>query len=351
MSPTKQQRIVRFLFFLGIVRWYNILLVLLAQYITAFYIHLSRFRGYLLLGDSMPGQHAVLHSSSEFSILQRLKWLSWDFVSDATLHFMALATVFTVASAFIINYFYDVDKDLVNRPNMAIMGQAVGTRHLANFYVLFNSIGLFFAYLASLKIFLFFIGFQFLCWFYSHKLQKIPFVREISSSLLTLLPLLAAWLHMGYADWDLIYFFSALWVVLFNKDLLKDMLGHRGNLIFGYKTAVVMVGRSMASFGFVMLNAGVVAFFFISQWMLSIGFAIENPEHDSWIQVFASSGLIGSSSVSVLASWIISWSTMKQSESWIRWMLRLQKAVLVYHIAGIVLVLIRYAVKYQILIL
>ncbi len=348
MSPIQQQRIIRFLFFLGIVRWYNILLVLLAQYITGLYIHLSRFRGYLIFGNSMHGKNSELPVPSDIPILQRLKCLSFDFVADETLHFMAIATVFTVASAFIINYFYDVDKDLVNRPNMAIMGQAVGTRHLANLYVLFNSLGLIFAFLASFKILLFFVGFQFLCWFYSHKLQKIPFVREISSSLLTLLPLLGGWLHMGFADWDLVYFFSALWVVLFNKDVLKDLLGHRGNLIFGYKTAVVAVGRSMTSFGIVMLNAGVVAFFFISQWILEIGFASNNPANVTWIQTFTSIGLMGSSSVSVLASWLISWATVKQSEKWIRWMLRLQKAVLIYHIAGIVLVLMRYAMKYQI---
>jgi 4-hydroxybenzoate polyprenyltransferase len=70
-------------------------------------------------------------------------------VFDKKLHLMVLSTIFTLAGAFVINAFYDSDKDLVNRPKSALVGRAIGSTFLANSYIVFNLLALFIAFFAN----------------------------------------------------------------------------------------------------------------------------------------------------------------------------------------------------------
>ena len=218
MSLLGHRTVLRFIYFLGVIRWYNLLLLGISQYLLSAYILL------------------VKNGSDK-------KMAFWQFLTDTTVHSMALATFFTVAAIFIINSFYDLDKDWVNKSNMALMSRAVGTGQLANMYIIFNTLGLLFAFFASSKVAVYFVLFQFFGWFYSHKMQKIAVLRELSASLLTIAPLLAIWIHFSLEVPQLGWYFLGLITVLFVKDIMKDMAGDRGNLIFGYKTVSIVAGQ------------------------------------------------------------------------------------------------------------
>ncbi len=224
------KKIIKFIYFLGIIRWYNVLLMILGQYFLALFVF-----------------------GPQYSFRQ--------IVFDKTLHLMVLSTIFTLCGAFVINSFYDSDKDLVNKPKLALVGRAIGTTFLANSYVLFNLLALLFAFCASKKILIFYFFYILICWFYSHKLQKKPIVRELSASLLTMAPLIAIWIHYGVWDWKLMYFFCTLLTLLFTKDVVKDLAGHKGNLIFGYNTVVVAAGKSKVKLGLVIFNVAVFVVF------------------------------------------------------------------------------------------
>jgi len=224
------KKIIKFIYFLGIIRWYNVLLMVLGQYFLALFV----------FGPQYSFRQIIL---------------------DNTLHLMVLATIFTLCGAFVINSFYDSDKDLVNRPKSALVGRAIGTTFLANSYVLFNFLAALFAFLATKKILVFFFFYIIICWFYSHKLQKKPIIRELSASLLTMAPLIAIWIHYGVWDWKLMYFFCTLLTLLFTKDVVKDLAGHKGNLIFGYNTVVVAAGKSRVKTGLVIFNISVFLIF------------------------------------------------------------------------------------------
>ncbi len=232
MGLSANQKILKLLYFLSVVRWYNVLLIFIAQYSLALFV----------FGPQYSFRQIIL---------------------DGTLHLMIFATVFTIAGAFIINSFYDSDKDLVNHPKSALVGRVIGQNFLANTYFLFNGIALLFAFFTTKKIFLFYIVYIGLCWFYSHKLQKKPIVRELSASILTMAPLIAVWIHYGVWDWKLLYFFATLLTILFTKDVVKDISGHKGNLIFGYNTVVVVAGKKNVKYGLIILNASIFLLFLI----------------------------------------------------------------------------------------
>ncbi|MBM3400437.1 MAG: hypothetical protein FJY15_07740 [Bacteroidetes bacterium] len=200
---------------LGAVRWYNVLLLTLAQYIMAFFI----------FGENRD--------------LEKVLW-------DRKLHLIVLANAFTVAGAFLINVFYDVDKDLINRSKFATLYRLIGQEYLLNTYVAFNVIAMLLSLLASLKVFLFMASFVSMAWFYSHKLQKIPLIREIAASLLAIATLLSVWLHFGDMHTGLLLYLGSLLLLVFTREVIKDLQGNRSNIIFGYTTMVVVTGAAFA---------------------------------------------------------------------------------------------------------
>jgi 4-hydroxybenzoate polyprenyltransferase len=263
------KKIIKFIYFLGIIRWYNVLLMVLGQYFLALFVFCPQY-----------SFHQI--------------------ILDKTLHLMVLSTIFTLCGAFVINSFYDSDKDLVNRPKSALVGRAIGTTFLANSYVLFNVLASLFAFCASKKILFFYFFYILICWFYSHKLQKKPIVRELSASLLTMAPLIAVWIHYGVWDWKLMYFFCTLLALLFTKDVVKDIAGHKGNLIFGYNTLVVVAGKSKVKIGLVIFNIVVFLVF------LGIYF-IQNEHFYKNVDLILGSSITLISTIVVTAIGLTSW--------------------------------------------
>jgi 4-hydroxybenzoate polyprenyltransferase len=228
MVVDTNSRRVRWVLLLGAIRWYNMLLLALAQYIIAFFV----------FGEDMPFLHLLLNRK---------------------LHLIVLSTSFAVAGAFLVNAFYDTEKDLVNHPKIAVFSRLLGQNFLLNSYAAFNVLAILTALLASLKVFLFVSGLVFLFWFYSHKLQKIPVFREISASVLALAPLIAVWLHFATMHYGMVIYLGSLFLLEFTREVVKDLEGNKGNIIFGYKTVVVAAGSDFAKnwlFLFNLLCAG-----------------------------------------------------------------------------------------------
>ena len=147
MASTKRQKrlvIIKVFALLSIVRWLNILLTIFAQYLAAVFI-LNPSKNYI------------------------------EVLSNPKLHLMTFASAFIIAGGYIINSFYDLEKDLVNRPEKTLFGRIVSRQFCLNCYFLFNTIGLAIASLASWRMFLFYFLFSVGLWAYSHKFQKIPF--------------------------------------------------------------------------------------------------------------------------------------------------------------------------------
>ena len=101
----------------------------------------------------------------------------WNSLIKTNVHLIIAATAFILAGGYIINNFYDLEKDLINRPHRTRFQNLISDGFKLKFYLVLNIIGLLIAFIASWRIFIFFLIYGFLLWFYSHKLSKIVFVR------------------------------------------------------------------------------------------------------------------------------------------------------------------------------
>jgi 4-hydroxybenzoate polyprenyltransferase len=195
----------KFLSMLSVVRGYNIVAIVIAQYLAAIFI---------------------------FSPEKSLKHV----FLDVNLYFIVLATICTIAAGYIINNFYDRKKDLINKPLKTELDSFISQKTKLQIYFSLNFIGFFFAMLVSWRAGLFFAVYIFLLWFYSHKLKRYPLLKMFSSATLSLLPFFAVFVY--YKNFSEIIFVHAsfLFFILIIKDLLKDLENIKGDMAQNYVT-------------------------------------------------------------------------------------------------------------------
>lgn len=227
MASTKRQKrlvIIKVFALLSIVRWLNILLTIFAQYLAAVFI-LNPSKNYI------------------------------EVLSNPKLHLMTFASAFIIAGGYIINSFYDLEKDLVNRPEKTLFGRIVSRQFCLNCYFLFNTIGLAIASLASWRMFLFYFLFSVGLWAYSHKFQKIPFIREITASLLSVSSFFSIGIFYKYITWPLFIYGCFAILIIFSREILKGIESYKGNTIFGYGTLATWLGKRKSTSGILIINS------------------------------------------------------------------------------------------------
>ncbi|WP_299225783.1 geranylgeranylglycerol-phosphate geranylgeranyltransferase [uncultured Psychroserpens sp.] len=213
MFSRRQKHIMlKFFSMFSVVRGYNILIVVIAQYLTSVYI----------LAHDKPLKVVLL---------------------DVNLLMLVLASAATIAAGYIINNFYDSEKDLINRPQKSKLDRLVSQNTKLSFYFVLNFFAVIMASYVSFNAVLFFSIYIFGIWFYSHKLKKLPFIGNLTSAILTITPFFAIFLY--YGNFETVIFVHAIFLFLMisMRELTKDLENIKGDLLLGYKTIPIVYGE------------------------------------------------------------------------------------------------------------
>jgi 4-hydroxybenzoate polyprenyltransferase len=199
----------------SVVRGYNIPVVVLAQYLSSIFI-LS------------PEKRAL------------------DVILDWRLFILVFASTLTIASGYIINNFYDSEKDLINRPNKTRLDRLVSQKTKLQVYFLLNFLATTLALIISFRAALFFATYIFLIWFYSHKLKKYPIVGNLTASLLAVLPFFGILLY--FKNFYPVIFAHAmfLFLLIFIREMIKDLENIKGDIANNYQTIPVRFGERIS---------------------------------------------------------------------------------------------------------
>jgi 4-hydroxybenzoate polyprenyltransferase len=211
----------------SVVRGYNIPIIILAQYLSAIFI-------------LAPEKRAL------------------DILLDFNLFLIVFASAITIASGYIINNFYDSQKDLINRPNKSMLDRLVSQKTKLSVYFVLNFTGALMALLVSWRAFLFFSGYIFLLWFYSHKIKKYAIIGNLTAALLAVLPFFAI----------LFYFYNQisfeeienhrshftiisshamfLFLLLLIREMIKDLENLKGDLANNYQTIPILYNETVS---------------------------------------------------------------------------------------------------------
>ena len=211
---SRKQKYFFFKFFslFSIVRGYNVLAIIIAQYLSSVYI----------LAPQLPVKEVLF---------------------DLNLLMLVMASASAIAAGYIINSFYDSEKDLINRPRKTMLDRLVSQRTKLTSYFVLNFISVIFASYVSFKAVAFFSLYIFGIWFYSHKLKKYPFVGNLLAATLAVIPFFAVFIY--YKNFDLVIFVHAtfLFIIISMRELVKDLENLKGDLTLNYRTIPVVYGN------------------------------------------------------------------------------------------------------------
>ncbi|MGB5362802.1 MAG: geranylgeranylglycerol-phosphate geranylgeranyltransferase [Aureibaculum sp.] len=203
--PKKYPFYYKFFSLLSVVRGYNIVVIVIAQYLASIFI---------------------------FSPEKSLRYI----LLDLNLYFIVLATICVIASGYIINNFYDVDIDKINRPQKTKIDNIVNQKTKLNIYFLLNFLGFGFGLLVSWRAALFFAIYIFLIWFYSHKLKQYPLIKLFSAAILAILPFFAIFVYFKNFSSIIFTHASFLFFILLIRELIKDLESIEGDIVNNFIT-------------------------------------------------------------------------------------------------------------------
>ena len=194
------------------------------------------------------------------SIFILSKKASIEVISDLNLFCIILTSSITIAAGYIINNFYDSEKDLINRPFKSKIDQLISQQKKLSIYFIFNIIAVIIASYISFKAVIFFSFYIFCIWLYSHKLKRIAFIGNVAATLLAILPFFAIFIY--YKNYEPVIFVHAafLMLIIFMRELIKDLENIKGDIATNYNTIPVFYGEKTTK----------VILFFISTTCLSI---------------------------------------------------------------------------------
>ena len=209
----------RFLFkilsLFSVVRGYNILFIIIAQFISSIYI----------LSDNN-------------SIV--------EVVSDPNIWLIIFSSAFSISAGYIINNVFDSEKDFINRPLKTTLEKEISGRTKLTVYVFLNIITLILAFLVSLKALIFFSVYILGIIIYSVKISKYPFVGNIFSVLLAITPFFAIILYYKNYSNEIFSHALFLFLIVLIREVIKDLENFVGDFTLNYLTIPVKYGEKVS---------------------------------------------------------------------------------------------------------
>ena len=207
----------KFISFFSVIRLYNIIIIIIAQYFTSIFIA---------------------------SIDNTISSVIFDF----HLFLLIVSSSIAIASGYIINNFYDYEKDLINKPIKSRIDRVVRKRTKLKLYIFLNFLCVFTSYLVSWRSVFFFSTYIFLIWFYSHRLKRTLIVGNFLSSFLSVIPFLIILIY--YKNFETIIFLYAMFLfsVIYIRELIKDLENIKGDFTLNYKTIPVIYGEKISKY-------------------------------------------------------------------------------------------------------
>ena len=234
---------------LKVMRWPNLVIIILTQYFTAIF----------LIGD-----------------LDNWKYYFFDY----RLFLLSFSTALIAAAGYIINDYYDIKIDYINKPEKVIIGKIIKRRVALAIHVVLNVIAFGIGILLSLTIGLVHFISIFLLWFYSNHLKRLPLIGNFIVALLTGTTVLI--LALLYHDSGMLLFIYAIFAftITLIREIIKDMEDLKGDANFGCRTLPVIWGirKSKRFLYFIILGFLLALFLMVSE--------VKNPYLNNYFILF-----------------------------------------------------------------
>jgi 4-hydroxybenzoate polyprenyltransferase len=163
-------------------------------------------------------------------------------IYDFRLLLLSISTVLIAAAGYIINDYYDVKIDYINKPERVVIGKSITRRYAILFHIALSALGILIGFYLSWRIAAVNILSVFLLWLYSNNLKRLPFIGNLAVAILTSAAIYVVdILYRTNGSLVIIYALFAFFMTLV-REIIKDMEDLKGDNTFGCKTLPIVWG-------------------------------------------------------------------------------------------------------------
>lgn len=226
------------------------------------------------------------------------------FVFDFKAHGIIFCSILSILAGGIINQFYDREKDQVTKPFRTRIQNFLKQKYFLYAYLILNLVSLSIAAMISMRVFFFFLVYQFLMWLYSHKLSKIMIVNNLTFVGLSLYPFFGMLVYYRTFSFYILLMSLFIFLMLLIIDVLKDTLTKNADKIFGYQTIantfssritdtviVLLLLAAQVSTGMIIIKVGlksIMGYYFgfsIFVQIISVFFVLNKTKNSKFINL------------------------------------------------------------------
>jgi 4-hydroxybenzoate polyprenyltransferase len=234
--------------FFNLIRWHNLLIVILTMMLMRYAVIgplISKIGVILLIGTGEEAHMIIQSSLIDFILL-------------------VVATVFLTAGGYVINDYFDIKTDLINKGKV-IVGTRIPRRQAMMWHNIFNIAGVSIGFYISWKAGYFWLGIMFLVvsgllYFYSASYKRQFLIGNlVVATLVAMVPLLVViyeWpaLYRYYAlnavtlpDFNFIFYWVGGFAVFaflttLTREIIKDIEDFEGDIVYGRNTVPIVIG-------------------------------------------------------------------------------------------------------------
>lgn len=197
--------------YLKMVRALNLFIIALTQYLTAIFLVAN--------GES---------------------W--WAILTDKGFFLLVSSTVIITSAGYLINDYYDIKIDYVNRPERVMVGKTLRRRWVIAGHTILNFTGIAIGFYISPVIGIINFFAAFFLWLYSNQLKRLPFVGNFMIAVLTGTTLFVVGEYFGQREYLILTYAVFAGFITLIREIIKDMEDLKGDERFGCKTLPVIWG-------------------------------------------------------------------------------------------------------------
>ncbi|MFN0049561.1 MAG: geranylgeranylglycerol-phosphate geranylgeranyltransferase [Cytophagales bacterium] len=166
-------------------------------------------------------------------------------ILEPEIFYLSAATVFIAAGGYIINDYYDIKIDMINKPNRVILNKYISRRAGIFLHIMLNVAAIVLCvWKLTINVAIFMTLCGFLLWWYSNSLKRVALWGNLAISFLAFSSLsLLALFYQVRVNAILFFSFFAFFTTLI-REIIKDMEDTRGDEAFGCKTLPIVYGIS-----------------------------------------------------------------------------------------------------------
>ncbi len=188
-----------------------------------------------------------------------------SYVYDWRLLLLAVSTTIIAAAGYLINDYYDIKIDLINKPERVVAGKLIRRRIVMFAHTALNFTGIAIGLFLSWKIGLIHFLSAFLLWLYSNQLKRMPLIGNLVIALLS--GLSVGVVSVLYNDYNLLVAIYAVFAFAISiiREIIKDMEDLQGDEVFGCRTLPIIWGiRKTKLLLYVLIGGFIFLLFFLS---------------------------------------------------------------------------------------